>query len=537
MSNPYRWMLLGALLIGAAATAQTIPQNKIEPLRICADPGNMPLSDKSGQGFQNRVAELLARSLNRPLEYYWYPYYARGLARNTINADRCDVLMDVTSDYELAALTKPYYKSTFVLVYPKAKNHAVTSLDDPILKQWRIGTLQSSPAREALRMRDVFENTEVEYAFMDTRLHPDAGPSLMVRKTIAGEVDAAEAWGPIAGYFIAQQHAPLEMVPLNLMEPAIPLEYAMALGVRRSNKALRDQLNTAIEANKDAIKDILTAYGVPLVQCAECVISGTLPAHGPYTELATAKEKAAGDHPESSAKALEDLKQRVAAGADLNMELAGAVTANDPGRVSFLLDKGANPDEVAQLDHNALQLAVRQGHVAVATLLLDHGANADLRDDTGWSPLMLAVLRNDDEMVRTLLAHHASIDGYNANGWNALSVAITYDKLDRVRQLVQAGADVNAANGAGYTPLMFAAAKSAAGVMELLLTHGAKVDSANKAGITALMIAAAANNEKAVRALLGAGADRGTRNLQGKTALDVAREKENEQVAAVLSAS
>jgi quinoprotein dehydrogenase-associated probable ABC transporter substrate-binding protein len=530
-------LLPGLLLLNTAAAAQDAIETPVQPLRFCVDPGNMPLSNKQGEGFQNKVAEILARTMERPLEYYWYPYYGRGLARNTINADRCDVLMDVPSDYERALVTKSYYKSTFVLVYPKSKHHTVRTLDDPILKKWRIGVLQSSPARVALRKHDVFENTELEYAFIDTNINPEAGPAMLVRKVIDGKLDAAEAWGPVAGYYIARERAPLEMVSLNTLDSAIPLDFEMSLGVRHSDKLLRQQLDAALEASKDAIEAVLTDYGIPLVECSECVVSGSLTAHGPYTEIAAAMIASDGDHPVSSPARLEAAKERLAEGGNPDRELTDAVVGNDPARVNYLLSQGANPNEVAELEYNALQWAVREGNIAVARILLEHGADVNLRDRNDWSPLMLAVWRDNAEMVKLLVDHHAELDAYSLSGWNPLSLAITYDKLDRVRQLVVAGANVNVANGAGYTPLMFSTAKSAPGVLDFLLEHGANVGAANKAGITALMIAAAAGNELAVRALLAAGAERGTTDVRGQTALDLANEREHAEVVALLSKS
>ena len=128
------------LLLSFAACAPAYAVDAVPdalPLRVCADPGNMPLSNNKGEGFQNKVAEILAKGLDQPLQYYWYPYYGRGLVRSTLTAEKCDVLMDVPSDFEMALTTKPYYKSGFVLVYRKKENHSITSLDDPILKKWK----------------------------------------------------------------------------------------------------------------------------------------------------------------------------------------------------------------------------------------------------------------------------------------------------------------------------------------------------------------------------------------------------------------
>lgn len=505
------------------------------PLRVCADPGNLPLSNDKGEGFQNKIAELLARGMGTTLEYYWYPYYGRGLVRSTLNADHCDVLMDVPSDFEMALTTKPYFKSTFVLVHRNDRKYKIGSLDDPILKTLNIGVFQSSPAREALRSHGILEKTQVQYVFFDSYSNTTDYPGKQVEQVVDGTLDAAETWGPIGGYYAAKKKAPLTLLPLNRLDDGIPLEFEMSLGVRRADKDLKQRLDRTLEAHRDEIKAVLVDYGVPLVHCAACVISGDLPEHGPYTAIEKAHLRAGRDHPESSPAELAATKSRLAAGGDAGKELVDAVLGNDPDRVRYLLDHGADPNKVAELDHNALQTAVREGHVAIAEILIDRGARIDLLDKDGWSPLMLAVYRNNPDMIGLLLRKGADKDVYGDSGWSALSVAITYGDAARVKQLLDAGVDVNAANKAGYTPLMFAIAKSADGVVELLIERGANVSAANGAGITSLMLAAAEDNADAAKRLLAAGADASAKDAQGQTALEIAHEKRNARVEALLS--
>lgn len=532
-------LLLATAIIGmtTSALAAESPNEPPAPLRVCADPGNMPLSNKQGQGFQNKVAEILAKGMGTTLEYYWYPYYGRGLTRATINADVCDVLMDVPSDFDMALVTKPYYKTTFVLAYRHDKHHTVKTLDDPILKKWKIGVLESSPARAALWAHGVMaQNTEVYYVFFDSASNPQDHPGKQVEEVIGGKLDAVEAWGPIAGYYVAKEKAPLDIVPLNMMDSSIPLEAEMSFGVRKTDKALAQRLNAAFAANKDAIKAVLTSYGVPLVKCDDCVISGNLPAHGSYASIFKDSAKALEDHPVSSPAALAATKKQLAAGANPTVELSDAVVGNDPGRVSFLLDRGASPDEVAELESNALQMAARDGHADIVRILLNHGAKVNLADESGWTPLMLAVSRNHADVVKLLLDKHAQVDGFNNEGWSPLSIAITYGSLSDVEQLVSGGANVNAANKAGFTPIMFATAHSAPGVVDLLVQHHANVNAANTAGITALMLAVSEEDEALVRKLLAAGADKAAKDSKGQSALDLARSKGNTNISALLSA-
>ena len=188
----------------SAVAAESSTENP--PLRVCGDPGNMPLSNKQGEGFQNKVAEILAKGMGTTLEYYWYPYYGRGLARNTINANNCDVLMDVPSDYEMALTTKPYYKTTFVLTYRHDRHHTVTSLDDPILKKWKIGVLQSSPARAVLWEHGVMLNTQIHYVFYDLSTNPQDRPGEPGRQVAAGRL-FEELLGAVGEDVVSVRHA------------------------------------------------------------------------------------------------------------------------------------------------------------------------------------------------------------------------------------------------------------------------------------------------------------------------------------------
>lgn len=529
--SAFKTLALSTALLAAAPAGAV---EDIAPLRVCADPGNPPLSDNKGEGFQNKIAEVLAKGLGTTLEYYWYPYYGRGLVRNTLTAGKCDVLMDVPSDFEMALTTKPYFKSTFVLVHRSDRRYEIGSLDAPVLKTLNIGVLQSSPAREALRAHGVLEKTKVQYVNFDSNSSTAEYPAKQVQAVVDGTLDAAETWGPIGGYYATRKKAPLTLLPMNTLDDGVPLEFAISLGVRRADKDLKQRLDRALDAHRDEIKAILVDYGVPLVRCAECVVSGDLPEHGPYTAIEKAHLDARRDAPQSSPSELAATKSRLAAGADASKELVDAVLGNDPDRVRYLLDHGADPDEIAGLDYNALQTAVREGHLAIAELLLERGAKIDLPDRSGWSPLTSAVYRNDAEMIDLLLRKGADKNRYGDSGWSPLAVAITYGDLARVKQLVDAGADVNASNNAGYTPLMFATAKRADDVLALLIERGAKVGAANRAGITSLMLAAAEDNVAAAKRLLAAGADAAARGADGRTALQIAREKRNAQVEALL---
>ncbi|PPT39465.1 MoxJ protein [Xanthomonas arboricola] len=518
----------GALPASAQSTASTPPPAP-DPavLRVCADPGNMPLSNKAGEGFQNKIAQVVAEAMGRRLEYEWRTYYQRGLARSTITAGRCDVLMDLNSDFEQGLTTRPLYRSAYVLVTRKGLDLLPASLDDPALKKLRLGVFQSSPARQALYEHGI--SGEVQYLFYDSATAPEEHPGKLVERVAANELDAAESWGPVAGYY-AQRHG-LGVVPLNTIDDAV-LEYSMAWAVSRKNAQLRDALNTAMQQSAANIAQILRSYHVPLVRCSECVVSGDLAAHGPY---ATPTPVSKAPSPAASSQQLAQLQLRIADGADPNQELAHALDAGDGVRAAWLLRHGADVNRPNLLGEPPLHQAIRNQEPELVGLLLDAGAALDARDASGWTALMKAAWANDADSVARLLGKRASVDTVSGDGWSALELAVAYADVGVVQALLKAGADVRRANPAGFTPVMFAVAREDPAILDAVLAGGAEVGHANQAGVTALMLAAAAGREAVARRLLAAGADPSARNRDGKTAAALAQARGDGALAALLT--
>ncbi|WP_018291729.1 quinoprotein dehydrogenase-associated putative ABC transporter substrate-binding protein [Verrucomicrobium sp. 3C] len=488
------------------------------PLRVCGDPGNMPLSNSRGEGFQNKISALLAQGLGKPLEYFWYTYYERGLVRTTLNANRCDVLFDMPPDFELALPTKPYYKSTFVLVTRKDRNLHIRSLDDPILKNLRIGVFQASAARDALRNHGIQHNTVVHYIFYDSRVHPEQHPAEQVEQVIQGTLDACAIWGPMAGYYVAKTGAPLDITPLNTMEETVPLEYAMALAVPKGDKSLRDGLNRAMEEHKAEIRRILTEFGVPLVHCSECIVDGDLPAHeGAYKPLPTPPTPSRAVTTEHGS-----LQDCVAAG---DLSAAEKFLAKDPRAIN-------QPDN---LGFTPLLNAIRTEEWPMARLLVEKGANPNLSDPDGWTPLLFAVSKGNHETARLLLEHGANPSQTAKDGWSPLALAASGSDPELVLLLLSHGAPVNGRSGSGgYTPLMFAAASGSEAVVRTLLDKAADPNAANPAGITPLMLAVSRNRQPIVELLLRAGGRPDQRNREGKTALALAQERGYHTLASLL---
>ncbi|WP_223875576.1 quinoprotein dehydrogenase-associated putative ABC transporter substrate-binding protein [Xanthomonas sontii] len=510
----------------SAAPATTLPADA-PVLRVCADPGNMPLSDRAGEGFQNKIAQVVAAEMGRRLEYEWRSYYQRGLARSTINAGRCDVLMDMNSDFEMGLPTRPLYRSTYVLVTRKGLDLHPASLDDPALKKLKVGVFQSSPARQALFDHGV--QGEVQYLFYDSASAPQEHPGKLAEQVAAGKLDAAESWGPVAGYYAAR--GGLGVVPLNVIDNEV-LEYSMAWAVSRKNAALRDALNAAMQRSAGKIGAILREYHVPLVDCADCIVAGDLRSHGSY---AVPDDQDDTPSAQASSDMLAQLQLRIAGGADPNEELAHALDAGDGVRVAWLLRHGASADKPNLLGEPPLQQAIRNQAPLLVGELLAAGAKVENRDSNGWTPLMKAAWSNDGKSAAQLLAHGAKVEAVSADGWTPLDLAISYADADLVQALLTAGASVRRANPAGFTPVMFAVARNDPKILDLLLKRGAEADRANRAGVTPLMLAAAAGREDSARRLLAAGASADARDADGKTPAALAQQRGNAELAHLLT--
>ena len=280
-----KWMRARSALpalpaLGAIALLIT-PVDALAALRVCADPGNMPLSNNKGEGYENKIAAVLAKELDTTVENYFRPGIERGLTRSTLDAEQCDVMINMPVDSDDVVTTGPLYRTTYVLAYRSDRAYDFKSLDDPRLKKLKIGVYETSAIRAALADHGV-GNVQVHYLSHDADLVPQNQPSYQVQQLIDGTLDVAAVWGPLAGYYKVMKHAPITLQPANTLDDS-PLQFEMAIAVRRNDRELAKRLDQAMHAQKDAIRAILTDYGVPLVQCDACLISGELPAHGPYT--------------------------------------------------------------------------------------------------------------------------------------------------------------------------------------------------------------------------------------------------------------
>jgi quinoprotein dehydrogenase-associated probable ABC transporter substrate-binding protein len=522
--------VLGAALALGVVTLLVAPHEARAALRVCADPGNMPLSNTRGDGLENKLAVVLAKALGTTVEYYYRPGIERGLIRNTLDAEQCDLMLDMPVDADDVLTTRALYRTTFVLVYRSDRGIHIKSLDDPQLKKLTVGVYETSSIREALTDHGVGK-IQVHYLSHDADLVPEHQPSYQVQQVIDGKLDVAAVWGPMAGYYKSVKQAPLVIQPANLMEDTVPLEFDMALAVRRSDHDLQQRLEKAMHEEHAALRAVLDEYGVPLLKCDSCIISGELPTHGPYKP--PAHEAPGKQTPQVSMAQLDDW---LAHGADVNVELNNAVLADDQKRVAYLLEKkhaaiGA-PDLQGELP---LHHAIIQGSPSMVAFLIAHGADVNQRDRDGWTPLMTAAYCDDGVDVKVLAAHGGDPNALSVQNLTPLGIATQYGKNQAALALVEAGADPGRPVGdGGYTPLMLATANHAAPLVEALLKKGADVNARNSGGVTALMIAAANGRADMVELLMHAGANAQVQNDRGDTALSIARAKGDEKVIRLL---
>jgi quinoprotein dehydrogenase-associated probable ABC transporter substrate-binding protein len=236
---------------------------------VCADPNNLPFSNERGEGFENRLAALLAEELGARLQYTWWPQ-RRGFVRNTLRAGRCDVIVGVPAGYGLVLTTRAYYRSTYVFVARADAPVAVRSLDDPVLRTLRIGVhligdnYMNPPPAHALARRGITGNV-VAFTVYGDYATPNP-PARILDAVIRREIDVAIVWGPLAGYF-AREHAPLQVRPLVPMADSdgLPFTFSIAMGVREGENALRDELQAALDRRATDVTRLLDAYGVPRI--------------------------------------------------------------------------------------------------------------------------------------------------------------------------------------------------------------------------------------------------------------------------------
>ena len=263
-----------ALSLTAGAAAQELRSTLPTPgvLRVCADPDNMPLSNQNGEGFEQKIAELIAKEWNAKLEYAWWPV-RRGFFSRALNGRYCDVAIQAPAGLDMAGVTKPYFRSGYVFITRKDSGLDIKSLADPRLKKLRIGVhllnsdAENTPPAMALSRYGVVGNLTGFSTFYTQEERPEDIVTAVANK----DVDVAIVWGPIAGYFARSSTVPLNLLPLAERDSLsdFPFRFNIAMGVRRRDRALRDSLDAVLVRRAPEIKALLKKYGVPLFPLAK----------------------------------------------------------------------------------------------------------------------------------------------------------------------------------------------------------------------------------------------------------------------------
>ncbi|AZO22521.1 MULTISPECIES: quinoprotein dehydrogenase-associated putative ABC transporter substrate-binding protein [unclassified Mesorhizobium] len=264
--------ILGALaLLPSSALAQGAGLGAagelVDPdiLRVCADPSNMPFTDQSGQGFENKLAELVARKTGRKsVAYTWFPTVI-GFVRNTLGANRCDVIMGYAQGDPLVQNTNAYYRSSYVLVHPKGDDlEGCETIEDPRLIGKRIGVVERTPPTANMAANKLLRTAKIYPLAVDTRVTPSMA-EVVIKDMLAGKIDAAILWGPMAGYYVKQLKANVTMVPLVKEKTGSRMSYRITMGVRPSDQEWKRTLNKVIRENQAEINKLLLDYNVPLI--------------------------------------------------------------------------------------------------------------------------------------------------------------------------------------------------------------------------------------------------------------------------------
>jgi len=258
------WSSLRLAPIAVAIVAFALPVLAQPTLRVCADPANLPFSNRRQQGFENRIAELLAKDMHARLSYQWQRM-GRGFVREYLSNGKCDMVVGIPMNYAQMLTTRPYYRSTYVFVSRRSARIQPASFNDPELHSMKVGVQvlddDYAPPAHALARRGMqanivgFETTGVNAASI-------------IRAVTNKKVDTAIVWGPLAGYFAKQYPGRLTLTPVQpeVDPPGLPFTFAISMGVRKGNTQLRDTLEHFLDRHQREVESILRKYGVPLIE-------------------------------------------------------------------------------------------------------------------------------------------------------------------------------------------------------------------------------------------------------------------------------
>jgi quinoprotein dehydrogenase-associated probable ABC transporter substrate-binding protein len=245
-------------------------------LRVCADPSNLPYSNEKGEGFENKLVELLAAKLGKKLAYAFYPQ-STGFVRNTLGSHRCDVIPGFPQGDDMVQVTNPYYRTAFALVVPADSDLAgVDALGDPRIRDKRIGIVAGTPPATYMVRYGEMRKAKPYPLVVDTRVDSSA-LAMFADLEGGGEIDAGVLWGPMAGYYAKRASKPMHVTLLLKETAGPPMIFRMAMGVRASDQDWKRQLNRLIADNQAEINKVMLDFGIPLLDEQGRAISGDTP--------------------------------------------------------------------------------------------------------------------------------------------------------------------------------------------------------------------------------------------------------------------
>ena len=255
-----KWVALAGVILFAGGV-------QARELRVCADPNNMPLSNEAGEGFENKIVELIAQDLGAEVRYTWWAQ-RRGFLRNTLKADACDLVPGLPANLEGVRTTAPYYRSSYVFV-TRSDGPDVSSFNDPVLRQAKVGVHligddgSNTPPAHALARRGIIENVR-GYMIYGDYSQPNP-PARILHDLAEGEIDIAVVWGALAGYFAQHEKVPLNVTPVRpaFDGPQLPMVFDISMAVRKEDEALRQEIDAVLFRRRADIDAILAAYAVP----------------------------------------------------------------------------------------------------------------------------------------------------------------------------------------------------------------------------------------------------------------------------------
>jgi quinoprotein dehydrogenase-associated probable ABC transporter substrate-binding protein len=259
--------LLGAGALPQARALDADPDSLelVDPhvFRACADPRDLPFSNEAGEGFENKIAELFSKKLGKGLAYTFYPG-ATGFVRNTLNAQRCDVMLGVALGDDIVQPTNAYYRTAYAAAYPQNGPLAgLDTLSDVRLKTARIGVVAGTPPVTYLAVNGLLGQIKSYALVVDTRY--ESPTAQMMDDLDKGVIDVALVWGPIGGYYESKAKTPLALALLTKETGGPKMAYRIAMGVRHSDQNWKRELNKLIQQNRAEIDVILRSYRVPLL--------------------------------------------------------------------------------------------------------------------------------------------------------------------------------------------------------------------------------------------------------------------------------